>query len=77
MPYRIPGCERPLPAQSPRELVHFLMGNTRTHYSRSVNTFMRHFAMTFQDFTGGQRLSSSCPDQFVADLVEKGWLAVA
>ena len=74
MTYLISGCQQPLPAHSPRDLVYYLLGNTRTHIQFSVPLFMRHFAMSFFEMSGGLLLSTGDPEQFVTDLVGYGWL---
>jgi len=74
MRYLIPGCTQPLPGDSPRDLVYYMLGNTTTFMQYSAETYMRHFAMTFYDVSGGQLLTTSNPDDFVADLVAYGWL---
>jgi len=74
MSYIIPGSCQPLPAHTPRDLVYYLLGNSRTHMQFSLQIFMRHFAMTFYDMSGGLLLSTDHPDSFVEDLVNHGWL---
>ncbi|WP_020599195.1 hypothetical protein [Spirosoma panaciterrae] len=74
MTYQIPGAARPLPAQSPRELVYFQLSNSRTYLQFSDRVYMRHFAIAFHDLSGGLLLNTETAENFVSDLVRHGWL---
>jgi hypothetical protein len=77
MAYLIPGTAKRLPAETPRDLIFFLMGSSRVHCTESLTSFMAHFASSFQDFSGGHLLSIQTPDAFVAGLLRHGWLQQA
>lgn len=74
MTYQIPGTSSPLPAHSPRELVYFLLSNSRTYLQFSDRMYMRHFAIAFYDLSGGLLLNTENAEGFVSDLVRHGWL---
>jgi hypothetical protein len=77
MAYLIPGTAKRLPAETPRDLIFFLMGSSRVHRTESLSSFMAHFASSFSDFSGGQLLPIQTPDAFVAGLLRYGFLEKA
>ncbi|QIP14723.1 hypothetical protein G8759_19940 [Spirosoma aureum] len=75
--YQIPGSVRTLPARSADELLRNWHRQSRFFKSPTLSGYMAQFADVFHQVSGGLQLRTDTPENFVADLIQHGWLGKA